>query len=76
MQDGPYNDVLPWNYYRLPEILGSGRGFAVNTEADLDRALAAAELETKKFCLLDVRLDPMDRSPALQRLASRLAERI
>ncbi|MBI2948546.1 MAG: alpha-keto acid decarboxylase family protein [Verrucomicrobia bacterium] len=76
MQDGPYNDVLPWNYYRLPEVLGAGRGFAINTEADLERALVLAERETNHFCLLDVRLDPMDRSPALQRLASRLAERI
>ena len=26
MQDGPYNDVWPWQYHRLPEILGAGRG--------------------------------------------------
>jgi TPP-dependent 2-oxoacid decarboxylase len=76
IQDGPYNDILPWNYYRLPEMLGSGRGFAIDTEADFEQALAAAEKHTESFCLLDVRLDPMDRSPALERLARRLAERI
>ncbi|MBI4663652.1 MAG: alpha-keto acid decarboxylase family protein [Verrucomicrobia bacterium] len=76
MQDGPYNDVLPWNYYRLPEILGAGRGFAINTEAELERALVASEQQTDSFCLLDVRLDPLDRSPALERLTKRLAERI
>ena len=76
MQDGPYNDVLPWNYHRLPELLGAGRGFLVETEQELDAALNAAREHKKEFCLIEVRLDPTDRSPALQRLAGRLAARI
>jgi indolepyruvate decarboxylase len=76
MQDGPYNDVLPWHYHRLPEVLGKGRGFLVETEEQLDQALFMAERHTESFCLLDVHLDPLDRSPALQRLAERLAKRL
>ena len=76
MQDGPYNDVWPWQYHRLPEILGAGRGFVVETEDELDRALHEAERWTKSFCLLEVRLAPLDRSPALDRLAARLAKRL
>ena len=76
MQDGPYNDVWPWQYHRLPEILGAGRGFVVETEEELDRALLEAEQWTKSFCLLEVRLAPLDRSPALDRLAARLAKRL
>ena len=76
IQDGPYNDVVPWNYSRLPEILGAGRGFLVRTETELDAALAESKKWTKSFCLLDVQLDPSDRSPALQRLADRLATRL
>jgi indolepyruvate decarboxylase len=76
MQDGPYNDVWPWRYSRLPEILGAGRGFIVETEADLDNALTEAERWTESFCLLDVHLAPLDRSPALDRLAARLARRL
>jgi TPP-dependent 2-oxoacid decarboxylase len=76
MQDGPYNDVWPWRYHRLPEVLGAGRGFVVETEADLDRALLEAERWTKSFCLLEVRLGQLDRSPALDRLAARLAKRL
>jgi indolepyruvate decarboxylase len=72
MIDGPFNDVLPWAYHRLPDLLGAGRGFLVETEGDLDRALAAAAAETETFCLLDVRLDRMDVSPALRRLTERL----
>jgi TPP-dependent 2-oxoacid decarboxylase len=76
MQDGPYNDVWPWKYYRLPEVLGAGRGFLVETEQQLDAALNEAQSQTESFCLLDVRLAPLDRSPALDRLASRLAKQI
>ncbi len=76
MQDGPYNDLLPWRYHRLPEVLGAGRGFAVETEDQLVQALSEAQAHTESFCLLDVQLDPLDRSPALQRLAERLAKKI
>jgi len=76
MQDGPYNDLQPWNYSRIPEVLGAGRGSIIRTELELDEALQAAQRHTQEFCLLEVRLDPLDRSPALQRLAERLAKNI
>ena len=76
MQDGPYNDVWGWQYWRLPEILRAGRGFLVETEEQLDDALREANDYTQSFCLLDVRLAQLDRSPALDRLASRLAKQI
>ncbi|MFO1499606.1 MAG: thiamine pyrophosphate-binding protein [Verrucomicrobiota bacterium] len=76
MQDGPYNDVWPWAYHRLPEILGAGRGCQVRTLAELREGLAMAKEQTKSFWLLDVHLDSLDRSPALQRLAERLARRL
>jgi indolepyruvate decarboxylase len=76
MQDGPYNDVWPWRYSRLPDVLGAGRGFLVETEQELDEALKEASSWTKGFCLIDARLAPLDRSPALDRLAARLARRL
>jgi len=76
MQDGPYNDVWPWKYSRIPEILGAGRGFDVRTEKQLEDALSQAQEHRESFCLLDVHLPPLDRSPALQRLAQRLAQRL
>ncbi len=76
IHDGPFNDVLNWNYHRLPELLGVGRGFLVETEEQLDAALDAAARHTESYCLLDVHLDPMDKSAALGRLAERLADRL
>ena len=52
MQDGPYNDVWPWQYHRLPEMLGAGRGFVVETEDELDRRLArSGDVGPKSFCI-------------------------
>jgi len=76
MQDGPYNDVWPLNYSRFPDVIGAGRGFIVDTEADLDRALHEAHRTNHTFSLLDVHLGQLDRSPALDRLASRMAKQI
>ncbi|HUR47122.1 MAG TPA: thiamine pyrophosphate-dependent enzyme, partial [Candidatus Saccharimonadales bacterium] len=76
MQDGPYNDVWNWNYSKLPELLGAGRGFLVRTEEELTDALSEARAYTAGFCLLEVQLGQSDRSPALQRLAERLGRNI
>lgn len=76
MQDGPYNDVWNWKYHKLPEVLGAGRGFLIRTEAELEHALEQARQHTDTFCLLEVQLEQLDRSPALQRLAERLARNI
>ncbi|MGB8354995.1 MAG: thiamine pyrophosphate-dependent enzyme [Chthoniobacteraceae bacterium] len=76
MQDGPYNDVLRWNYSRIPEVLGAGKGFVVETEGELEVALGEATANTESFSIIDLHIDPNDRSPALERLAKRLAERL
>ena len=39
MLDGPFNDMLPWNYYRIPEIIGHGKGFVIQTEDQLEESL-------------------------------------
>lgn len=76
MQDGPYNDVATWRFHRLPEVFGVGRSFLSRTEDELDRALNAARDHRDSFVLIEVKLDPHDCSPALQRLTERLGKRI
>ena len=76
MLDGPFNDVVPWHYERLPELLGAGRGYDVRTEGELDAALEAARLERGGYSLLRVHLAPDDMSPALRRLTALLRERV
>src|SRR5262249_52071340 len=61
---------------RIPDLLGSGRGFDVATEEQLAAALRAARKNTESFSILDVHLDPRDMSPALEQLTSSLAKRV
>jgi indolepyruvate decarboxylase len=72
--EGSFNDIHNWAFHKIPEVLGAGVGFDVHNEADLDKALEAALANTSSFSLLNVHLDPLDRSPALERLASRLSQ--
>jgi indolepyruvate decarboxylase len=76
MLDGQFNDILLWQYSRLPEVLGAGRGFDVRTEEDLEAALSESLSYVESFCLLDVRLDPQDISPTLKRLTHALGQRV
>ena len=77
MLDGPFNDVLPWNYYRIPEVIGHGKGFLIETEYQLEESLSAAEkIYSKDLCILDIRLDTHDGSPALQRFTESLGKKV
>jgi hypothetical protein len=78
MLDGPFNDVLPWNYSQIPDIIGGhGKGFVVETEDQLEESLSAVEkIYSQELCMLDVHLDKHDGSPALQRLTEVLGKKV
>jgi indolepyruvate decarboxylase len=70
--DGGFNDVQPWDYSKLPGLLGAGHAHVVETADALEVALKAAVARDGQFCLIEVRLDRNDVSPALIRLGERL----
>ncbi len=71
--EGPFNDLQDWAYHKVPEVVGAGLGLEVRTVGELDTALRAALDNLAGFSLINVHLDPYDRSPALERLAQRLS---
>lgn len=76
LHPGDFNDINPWKYHRLPEILGGGRGYEVRTEGEFDEALRAAWNDKGGLSLIQVHLGLEDRSTALDRLAQRLSKRV
>ena len=72
--DGAFNDIQPWDYSKLPALLGAGRSCVVKTVGDLEAALDTASVRDGQFFLIDVRLDKKDVSPALIRLGERLKQ--
>ncbi len=74
--DHPFNDVHPWHYSKLPEVLGAGRGYEVRTEGEFDQALGAALADARQMHLLHVHLGRDDYSPTLVRLMTKLRARV
>lgn len=72
--EGAFNDLLPWDFSKVPEVLGAGRARVIETVGDLDAALEEATERDGQFFLLDVRLSELDVSPALVRLGEQLSK--
>jgi indolepyruvate decarboxylase len=74
MLEGPFNILQPWQYAKIPEVIGDGRGFLVETEDQFNNAISEALNFRNAFSILDVHLDRNDRSPALDRLTQNIAK--
>jgi indolepyruvate decarboxylase len=72
--EGPFNEIQDWAYHKVPAVIGAGLGLEVRNIGELDAALQSALDNTASFSLLNVHLDPYDRSPALERLAQKLSK--
>ena len=72
--DGKFNDITEWNFWKIPQIFSAGVGYRASTEKEFIDALEMALNHRGSFTILDVDLDKMDHSPAMKRLAQRLAK--
>ncbi|MBL8826183.1 MAG: alpha-keto acid decarboxylase family protein [Planctomycetaceae bacterium] len=75
LHPGPYNDINPWQYAKLPAIYGGQPGYEVRTEGEFDRALSEA-WNKPGLSLIQVHLHEEDASTPLRRLAERLSKRV
>jgi len=74
--EGPFNDVHEWHYERICEIIGGGVGMRIATQGEFERGLIAALADSSRLHVMNVLLDPADRSAGMVRLAHRLAKRL
>jgi len=74
--EGSFNDINPWQYQRLPEVLGGGTGWDVRTEGEFDEALTAALADEQAMTIIRVHIGLDDRSQTLDRIAAGLASRM
>ncbi len=76
LHPGDFNDINPWKYYKLPDILNGGVGYEVRTEGEFDAALTKAWNNTSGLHLIQAHLPLDDHSKALNRLAEKLSKRV
>jgi indolepyruvate decarboxylase len=74
--DWKFNEIQPWQYHRLPEVLGGGTGYDIRTEGEFDHALSKAWADRTGPSILHVHLDPNDCSRALARMAERMSKTV
>jgi indolepyruvate decarboxylase len=74
--DWQYNNIHPWKYHRLPEVLGGGSGYEVRTEGEFDTALNKAWNDRHGASLIQAHIPLHDASDALKRLTERLSKRV
>lgn len=74
--EGSFNDIHEWRYENICELVGGGVGYRVRTHGELVSALSRAFADNGQMHVLNVVLDPNDRSPGMRRLAGRLAKRL
>ena len=73
--DGPFNNLLPWDYSRIPQVIGYGKGFVIESEEDLtEPCLNLKKSMIERLCLLDVRLDKHDGYATLRRITDCLSQ--
>ncbi len=76
LHEGSFNDINPWQYQLLPQVLGGGTGYEVRTEGEFDDALARALADTSGMSIIRAHIGIEDRSVTLDRLAQGLARRV
>jgi indolepyruvate decarboxylase len=74
--DWRFNEIQPWKYHKLPEVLRGGTGYEIRTEGEFDKALTKAWRDKSGPSILHVYLDPLDASRALQRMAERMCKTV
>jgi indolepyruvate decarboxylase len=74
--DWQFNEIHPWKYHKLPELLGGGTGYEVRTEGEFDAALVRAWNDRSAMSLIQAHIPRNDASDALRRLTERLSKRV
>jgi indolepyruvate decarboxylase len=74
--EGPFNDVHEWHYERICDMIGGGVGTLIATQGEFEQELTAALADSSRLHVMNVLLNPADRSAGMVRLAHRLAKRL
>ncbi len=69
--DGPFNEILRWNYTKLTELFGAGVGKRVSTNAELEAAVKEA-IAADAMYIIEVIVPRNDCSPSLRRVGEEL----
>ncbi len=72
--DGSFNNIHPWDYTKLCELLRYGKSYRATTMGELKAALSTAMANEKELALIEIVVPRDDCSPALRRMGEQLGK--
>jgi len=70
--DGPFNEILMWNYTKLTELFGAGVSRKVTNIGEMEDATKEAMASSNQMYLIEVIVPRDDCSPSLRRMGEEL----
>lgn len=70
--DGEFNDIHPWKYTKMTELLNYGKSFRVATKGELESVLKQAAADQQNMYLIEVVIPRHSSSRALKRMGEQL----
>jgi len=67
IKDGPFNDLLQWNYSKFPTVLGGKEGWCLETVGQLEDCLQHCALRNH-FCFVEWKIPRMDLPHSVARM--------
>lgn len=71
--DGPFNEILRWNYTKVTELFGVGKSVKVSTNGELKAAVDSA-IKSDEMCVIEVIVPRASCSPSLRRVGEELGK--
>lgn len=73
--DGDFNNIRRWQYHKITDMIGGGKGRMVETEEELELAVKEA-LDAKELFVINVILGRKDISHGLRRMTEALSKKL
>ncbi len=73
--EGSFNDIVDWNYHKITDLMGGGRGYKITTEEELATSINDW-VKNSGLVVLNCILDPLDVSSALKRFTESLSKKV
>jgi indolepyruvate decarboxylase len=73
--EGAFNNIRDWDYHEITRLIHGGKGVRVETEQELEAAVAEA-IKSDSLFVINVNVDAKDMSQALRRMAEGLAKKV
>jgi indolepyruvate decarboxylase len=73
--EGPFNEIVEWNYHKITDLIGGGKGYKITTEDELDQGISEW-IKASGLVVLNCVLAPLDVSSALKRFTESLSKKV